>query len=49
LGVAAAVAKIRTKWPDNDKVQAQVRKLAKLLAAEMTAWADKEQGNEPLG
>jgi hypothetical protein len=38
----AAVAKVRTKWSENDKVQTQVRKLAKLLAAEMKAWADEE-------
>jgi hypothetical protein len=42
LGGGAAVAKVRTKWPDNGNVQAKVRQLAKLLAAEMKAWADKE-------
>jgi hypothetical protein len=42
LGGAAAVAKVRTKWPDNNDVQARVRKLAKLIVAEMKTWADEE-------
>jgi hypothetical protein len=42
LGGGAAMAKVRTKWPNNDKVQTQVRQLANLLAAEMKAWADEE-------
>jgi hypothetical protein len=41
LGGAAAVAKVRTKWPDNNDVQASVRKLANLIAAEMKTWADE--------
>jgi hypothetical protein len=42
LGGAAAVAKVRTMWPDNEDVQTWVRELAKLLAAEMKTWADEE-------
>jgi hypothetical protein len=41
-GGAAAMAKVRTKWPENDGVQTQVRKLAELIAAEVKAWADEE-------
>jgi hypothetical protein len=40
LGGGAAVAKVRTKWPDNNDVQIQVRKLADLIGAEMTALAN---------
>jgi hypothetical protein len=39
LGGGAAVAKVRTKWPDNNDVQTQVRKLAILIASEMKSWA----------
>jgi hypothetical protein len=42
LGGAAAVAKVRTKWSDNDDVQTQVRKLADLIVSEMKAWAGEE-------
>ena len=42
FGGGAAVAKVRTKWPDNDDVQYQVRKLTRLIALEMKAWADDE-------
>jgi hypothetical protein len=42
LGGGPAVPKVRTKWPDDGKVQIWVRKQAKLLAAEMTAWANEE-------
>jgi hypothetical protein len=42
LGGAAAVAKVRSKWPDNNDVQTPVRKLANLFVAEMKAWADDE-------
>jgi hypothetical protein len=42
LGGAAAVAKIRTKWPDNEDVQVEVRALADLIGSEMKAWADEE-------
>jgi hypothetical protein len=41
-GGAAAMAKVRTKWPENDGVQTQVRKLAELIATEVEAWADEE-------
>jgi hypothetical protein len=37
-----AVAKIRTKWPNNEDVQTWVRKLANLIGVEMKAWADEE-------
>jgi hypothetical protein len=40
LGGAAAVADVRAKWPDNNKVQKWVRRLAKLIAAEMNTWVD---------
>jgi hypothetical protein len=42
LGGGAAVAKVRTKWPDNDEVQTQVRKLVKIIAADWKAWDDEE-------
>jgi hypothetical protein len=42
LGGGAAVAKVRTKWPDNNDIQTYVRALAKLIIAEMKAWADDE-------
>jgi hypothetical protein len=42
LGGGAAVAKVRTKWRDDDKVQKWVRKLANLFAFEWKAWADEE-------
>jgi hypothetical protein len=39
LGGGAAVAKVRTKWPDNTRVQTQVRRLNNLIVlAEMKAW-----------
>jgi hypothetical protein len=41
LGGTAAVAKARTKWPDNNDLQAQVRKLANLIITEMKTWAEK--------
>jgi hypothetical protein len=34
----AAFAKVRTKWPNNDRIQIQVRALANLIAAEIKAW-----------
>jgi hypothetical protein len=49
LGGAAAVAKVRTKWPDNSDIQALVRKLAKLIVTEMKTWANEKYGNEGLG
>jgi hypothetical protein len=39
LGGATAVAKVRTKWPDNDGVQTQMRRLASLMVMEMKTWA----------
>jgi hypothetical protein len=42
LGGATAVAKVRTKWPDNDKVQTQVGKLANLISSEMKTWGGEE-------
>jgi hypothetical protein len=41
LGVAAAVAKVRTKWPGNDKVEGRTSYLTKLLVEEMNTWIDK--------
>lgn len=40
LGGAKAVANVRTKWPDDDKVQTKVKRLTKLivLGAEMSNW-----------
>jgi hypothetical protein len=37
LGGGAAVAKVRTKWPDNNDVQYWVRQLVKLIASEMNS------------
>jgi hypothetical protein len=42
LGGGAAVAKVRRKWPDNDEIQTQVRKLAGLFVAEMKTWAHQK-------
>jgi hypothetical protein len=42
LGGGAAVAKVRTNWPDNNNVQTRMRKLADLIAEEMEAWVDEE-------
>jgi hypothetical protein len=42
LGGVTDVAKVKNKWPDNDKVQPQVRHLAKLIAAEINSWAVEE-------
>jgi hypothetical protein len=42
LGGATAVAKVRTKWPDNNDVQFSARTLANLIAEEMKVWADEE-------
>jgi hypothetical protein len=39
---ATAVAKVRRKWPDNNDVQIQVRRLSRLLGSEMKSWADDE-------
>jgi hypothetical protein len=38
LGGAAAVAKIRTKWPEDEQVQTPVRSLTELLVGEMKTW-----------
>jgi hypothetical protein len=42
LGGGAVVAKVRTKWPNDDNPQTKVRRLTNLIAAEMEAWADEE-------
>jgi hypothetical protein len=42
LGGATAVAKVRTKWPDNNDVQTPVREFANLFVAEIKTWADDE-------
>jgi hypothetical protein len=42
LGGGAAVAKVRQKWPDNDEIQTQVRRLANCFVAEWKAWDDEE-------
>jgi hypothetical protein len=36
------MAKVRTKWPDSDKVQIIVQKLAVVIAKEMKSWGDEE-------
>jgi hypothetical protein len=40
MGAGAAVAKVRTKWPDNNDVQTEVRGLANLIAVELNARVD---------
>jgi hypothetical protein len=40
LGGGAAAAKVRTRWSENDNVQAHVRKLAYHFAAEWKTWTD---------
>jgi hypothetical protein len=42
LGGAAALAKVRTNWPDKNHVQFRVGRLAHLIGAEMKTWADEE-------
>eukprot|EP00527_Entomoneis_sp_CCMP2396_P004132 CAMPEP_0198155220 /NCGR_PEP_ID=MMETSP1443-20131203/69021_1 /TAXON_ID=186043 /ORGANISM="Entomoneis sp., Strain CCMP2396" /LENGTH=370 /DNA_ID=CAMNT_0043821961 /DNA_START=31 /DNA_END=1143 /DNA_ORIENTATION=+ len=42
LGGATAVAKVRTKWSDNDEVLKWVRILAKWIGREMNSWADEK-------
>jgi hypothetical protein len=42
LGGATAVAKVRSKWRNNDLILTRVRKLANLIASEMKTWADEE-------
>jgi hypothetical protein len=39
LDGAAAVAKVRNEWPDNDNIQTEVRSLAKSIGAEILSWA----------
>ncbi len=46
LGGGTAVAKVRPKWADDSNVQAPLRRLANLIAAEMKAWADEEWADE---
>jgi hypothetical protein len=41
-GGGAAIARVRTRWPNNNDVQAQVRELVNLIASEMKAWVDEE-------
>jgi hypothetical protein len=45
LGGGAAVAKVRSKWPGNNNVQAPVRRLARLLGSEMKSWDGEEDRN----
>lgn len=40
LGGAAAVAKVRTRWPDNHDFQKWVRSLLRLIVDEMESWID---------
>jgi hypothetical protein len=42
LGGATSVAKVRTKWPNDDYVQTKVQRLAQLIGTEMNSWAVKE-------
>jgi hypothetical protein len=42
MGGATAVAKVRKEWPDEEDVQPDVQRLAKLIGTEMNSWADKE-------
>jgi hypothetical protein len=42
LGGASAIAKVKEEWPDDDDVQEQVQRLAKLIGTEMNSWADEE-------
>jgi hypothetical protein len=42
LGGGAAVAKVRTKWPDTT-LQTPVRLLANLIVAEINAWVDEDE------
>jgi hypothetical protein len=41
MGGATAVAKVRSKWRNNDLVQTWVRKLANLIGTEMNSWTDE--------
>jgi hypothetical protein len=43
LGGGAAVFNVRTKWPHNDNIQTQVRRLNNLIVAEMKAWVDEDK------
>jgi hypothetical protein len=43
LGGGATVAKIKTKWPNNDLVQTEVRDLADCFAAEWKTWANEDE------
>jgi hypothetical protein len=38
LGGGAAAAKVRTKWPNNNDLQTQVRRMKTLIVAEMGSW-----------
>jgi hypothetical protein len=37
-GGGAAIAKVKTKWPDHGKVQTAVKRVTKLIAKEMCSW-----------
>jgi hypothetical protein len=49
LGGGAVVAKVRIKWPDNDKVQTQVQQLARLFAEKWKAWEENTELPITLG
>jgi hypothetical protein len=38
LGGAAAIAKVRKEWQDDDTIQVWVRCLAKLIGTDMNSW-----------
>jgi hypothetical protein len=37
-GGGAAIAKVKTKWPDHGKVQTAVKRVTQLIAKEMCSW-----------
>jgi hypothetical protein len=43
LGGATAVAKVKTKWPGNYRIQNGMRRLSKSIAAHFTRWGIDEQ------
>jgi hypothetical protein len=43
MGGATVVAKVRTKWPNDDNLQTKVKSMAHLIAVEMDAWARNER------
>jgi hypothetical protein len=46
LGGAAAVAKVRQEWLEDDDVRTVVRRLAKSIGTEINSWADEEEEND---